>query len=257
MQQILLEQTTTDNITACWTHVQHQSMVEHAVASSMPASARTTHYFGGLDVSTTDRMQEILEQYDSYIYALAWKHIREAYVWVCSALLEDKVNELAQRSRIKFWHALQQNQINTPKAYIRRIVCTELIDTLRQQKRVQVGPLSLTEEGELYHDHGRLLVERSEGMNDPAFEAEEHETTDHYISAVVAAVIELPPRQQEAMFCLLKDKFGNFQPLTETCKKWNIDLGAIAWPAGEDERHKLKACVAPAKKKVHVLIREL
>src|SRR5579884_2194134 len=248
MKQNLLEQTAADSITACKAYAQHPSVVEYPIASSMPASARSSHTCTRKEISMTARIDEILEHYDPFIHALARKHIHAAYAWVCSELLEDKVNELTQRSRIKFWHMLQQHTIKNPRAYIRCIVCTELIDTLRLQKKV--GPLSLTEEGELYHDYARLLVERSEGMNDPAFEAEEHETAELYLSSIVAEASKLPPRQQKAMFCLLKDKLGDFQPLREICNKWNIDIDAIAWPEGEDEQHKLKACVAPAKKKI-------
>jgi DNA-directed RNA polymerase specialized sigma24 family protein len=249
MQQNLLEQATGGSIAE---RGQHQSAVQYNVASSMQSSVKFSPVFATQDVSTTCCIEEIVEKYDPYICALAWRSVHGTYTWIRSDLLEEKVYDLAQRSRIKFWQSLRQRTIENPKAYIRQIIRTEAVDMMRQQLRAI--PLSLTEEGELYH--GRLLVERSEGMNDPAIEAEQRETVDHRMSSVVAAVVKLPPRQQKVMICFLKEKFGNFNLLTEICKKWNIDLDAIAWPEGVEERHRLKACVAPAKKKIRLLISE-
>jgi DNA-directed RNA polymerase specialized sigma24 family protein len=196
------------------------------------------------------RIDEIINQYDAYICTLARKSVYETHMQIRPYLLEERADELAQRSRIKLWQALQQRPITNPGAYICRIVRTELVSMIRQQLRAV--PLSLNEEGEMFQ--GQVLVERSEGMNDPAFEAEQLETIDQYISLVACAVAKLPPRQQRAMICSLKERLGNFQSFTEICKNWNIDTDSIAWPDGVDELRKLKASISPARKNIRSLM---
>ena len=195
-------------------------------------------------------IDENLEQYDTYIYALARKSIYNTHMRIRPNLLEERTDELAQRVRIKLWQALQQRPITNLRAYIRRIVCNEVISMIRQQLRAV--PLSLNEEGEMFQ--GQLLVERSEGMNDPAFEAEQLETIDYYISLVACAVAKLPPRQQRAMICSLKEQLGNCKYFTEVCKHWNINTDSIAWPDGADELRRLKACISPARKNIRSLM---
>jgi DNA-directed RNA polymerase specialized sigma24 family protein len=201
-------------------------------------------------VSMTICIDEILEQYDAYICALARQNMSNTHIRIRPHLLEEQAGELAQRSRIKLWQALQQRPITNPSAYIRRIVRTEVVSMLRQQLRAV--PLSLNEEGETFQ--GQLLVERSEGMNDPAFEAEQLETIDHYISIVAGAVAKLPPRQQRAMICTLKEQLDSFKSFTEICKHWDINTDSIAWPDGVDELRRLKASISPARKNIRSLM---
>ena len=198
----------------------------------------------------TYRIDEVVEKYDPHICALARKTVYDTRMGTHPGLLEEEVDELAQRSRIKLWQVLQRRHITNPRAYIRRIVRTEFVNIIRQKLRAV--PLSLNEEGELYQ--GQLLVERSEGMNDPAFEAEQLETIDHYIALVAYAVAKLPPRQQKAMICSLKEQLGNVRPFTEVCKNWDINTDSVAWPDGTDELRRLKACISPARKNMRSLM---
>src|SRR5437763_9375897 len=104
-------------------------------------------FLGTRSVSMTFCIDENLEQYDTYIYALARKSIYNTHMRIRPNLLEERTDELAQRVRIKLWQALQQRPITNLRAYIRRIVCNEVISMIRQQLRAV--PLSLTEEGEM------------------------------------------------------------------------------------------------------------
>jgi len=172
------------------------------------------------------RIDDILERYEAYIRALSRKTVYETHIQMRAHLLEEQTDELAQRSRIKLWQALQQKPITNPKAYIRCIVRTEVVSMIRQQ--VRSVPLSLNEEGEMFQ--GQLLVGRSEGMNDPAFETEQLEAIHHYISLVACAVAKLPPRQQRAMICSLKERLDDCKYFTEVCKNWAINTDSMGWP---------------------------
>src|SRR5690348_6594 len=90
-----------------------------------------------------------------------------------------------------------------PKAYIRRIVYSEIVDMTRRQKR-PVQPLPEDEEGEIYS--GKLLVSPSEGMADPAEVVEQREEVRGRMQEVVGVVLQLPTRQQHAMICTLQDR---------------------------------------------------
>src|SRR5580700_2076456 len=86
-------------------------------------------------------INNMLNQYDGYIFGLAQKAIPQHFGYTISdgSELALEIDELAQRSRIKFWHALQKRQITSPKAYIRHIVYSECVDLARQRPpRVQL-----------------------------------------------------------------------------------------------------------------------
>src|SRR5947199_6526549 len=108
--------------------------------------------------SSSSYINDILERYDDYILALAHeqypRHIASPEV------LDLEIQELAQRSRIKLWRALQKRHITHLKPYIRLIVRSESIDMVRSYKPYL--PLPIDEDGELYQ--GNVLVTPSEGM---------------------------------------------------------------------------------------------
>src|SRR5438045_1273113 len=142
----------------------------------------------------------ILEQHDEYIVALARKNIPRTVA--LSEVLDLEIDELAQKSRIKFWLALQKRQITYPKIYIRYIVQSESVDLFRQHKPIL--SLHTDEDGELYQ--GNLLLTLGEGMQDPLDELEREEMIADYITEAVENVLKLPPCQQFAMICSLKDQ---------------------------------------------------
>jgi DNA-directed RNA polymerase specialized sigma24 family protein len=247
MRQSLLSEITRGTIA---TRGHGQPVEENTTVSIMVSSSKSLSASVQQNMNTRCHVEDMVEKYDPYICAAARQKIRNMQPHISAQLQEEQINELVQRSRIKFWLALKRRPIRSPKAYIRRIVHSEAVDMVRQKPRAI--PLTLDEEGELYQ--GWLLVEKSEGMNDPAIEAEQLETTDHYISSVVSAAMQLSPRQQEAMICWLKERLGDSKHFTEVCKNWNIDPSSITWPDRIDERRKLKACVSPARKNVRALI---
>ncbi|MBV9690210.1 MAG: hypothetical protein JO202_10940 [Ktedonobacteraceae bacterium] len=195
---------------------------------------------------------KFLEQHDGYIRTLARKNVYRTRRLFHPAVLELEVDEVAQKARVKFWQASLQRNIADPKAYISSIVHNEAVTMTRQPYRF--GPLPLNEDGEVYQ--GRILVEVSEGMGDPAFELEQVETKNYYISQTAYRVAKLAPRQQRGMICSLKDRLDEFMPFVAACKNWGVNADVIDWPSEQNDLQRLRASISVAKRTVRSLFNE-
>ena len=194
-------------------------------------------------------MDELLEQYDLYIKALAQAKIPRNIVR--PEMLMDEIDELAQHVRIKLWQALQKRRVSSLRTYIQCIVYTEVIDMIRRHRSTISLPLN--EEGEL--DQGDLLYPQGEGMQDPGNEFEQAEELDDCLQDISAAIIQLPPRQQYAMICLLKEQIDHALPIMDALKDRLTDIDAVNWPEEEDEKQRLRASLSIARKKLQSLKR--
>ncbi len=163
-----------------------------------------------------NEIDEILRQNDDYIVAMAReklpRHIASPEV------LDLEIQELAQRSRIKLWKALQHRHIRHIKAYIRCIVHSASVDMVRNYKPDL--PLPLDEEGELYQ--GNVLVAFSEGMQDPLYELE-------------------------------KEQLDDVSTLTQAFKKFEVNIEAVRYPSKKKEVQNLKASLSIARRKLRAL----
>jgi DNA-directed RNA polymerase specialized sigma24 family protein len=195
-----------------------------------------------------NEIDEILRQNDDYILALARKKVPRHIA--TPEVLDLEINELAQRSRIKLWRALQKRHITHVKAYIRRIVHSESIDMVRRYKPDL--PLPVDEDGELYQ--GDVLMVSGEGMQDPLYELEQKEMATEYITQAVDMLRSFPHCQRQVMICWLKDQLDDVLTLTKAFKKFEINI--VSWPAQKKEAIKLKASLSTAHKKMLSLKRE-
>src|SRR5713226_23335 len=119
-----------------------------------------------------ERIEKTLEQYDPFIVAQVRERVCQDPTLTRAAVRDLEIDDLTQLVRIKFWHALQEKEIIYPKAYIRRIVNSEIVDMMRRQKQLP-SPLPEDEEGEIYS--GKILVSPSDEMADPAVVVEQQE----------------------------------------------------------------------------------
>jgi hypothetical protein len=196
-----------------------------------------------------DNVDSILAQLDGFIVAVACNTVpRNA---ILPELLEDEIDELAQTIRIKLWRTLRSRHIMSPKSYIRAIARSESIRAI-YRLRASV-PLPLDQEGELYQ--GQVLTTPSEGMQDPADEIEQKETTADIIADAVSAVVSLPPLQQQAMICALKDQIEDVLTLIVAFRRYEVDIEKIQWPENKADTHRLKASLSIARKKLYYLVR--
>src|SRR5256885_16695694 len=99
-----------------------------------------------VDDKYDDEINMILRRNDDYILTLAREKVPRHIA--SPEVLDLEIHELAQRSRIKLWRALQKRHITHLKAYIRRIVHSESMDMVRSYKPDL--PLPVDEDGELY-----------------------------------------------------------------------------------------------------------
>jgi DNA-directed RNA polymerase specialized sigma24 family protein len=190
-------------------------------------------------------VDELLAQYDSYIIALACRNVPRNVIPVDK--LNDEIDELAQRIRIKFWQIARKKHITVPLAYIRCIAYTEVVDMVR---RYRSAPLSLYEDAEGYHGHTTMV---SEGWQDVAEKLEQEEMTEEAMSMIVDEIFRLPARQLQALLYSLRDQIEDFLPLVEALKDRKMEVGEISWPDEREEVQRLRASLSVARKKLRSL----
>lgn len=194
-------------------------------------------------------LNELLEQYDVYIKALAQAKIPRNIVR--PEMLADEIDELAQNVRIKLWKTLRKRRVSSYRAYIQCIVYTEVIDMIRRHRSMLSLPLN--EDGEL--NQGNLLFAPTEGMQDPGYEFEQAEELDDSLQDISGAIMQLPPRQQYAMICSLKEQLDNVLPVMDALSDQFTDIEAINWPSEKDEMQRLRTSLSIARKKLQFLKR--
>lgn len=202
------------------------------------------HFADPANSDSDGNIDELLEKFDPYVIALARKKAPRSVAH--PELFGDVVDELAQRTRIKLWQAIQRQYIVNPRPYIKCIIRTESIDMMRSYK--DVLPLPTDEDGELYQ--GNLLISPSEGMDDPACELEQKEAATDLIEAVADTLRALPPRQHFAMTCYLLERVCDDRQFARALKKREVNIEMAQWPYDEAEAHRVKASVSTARRKV-------
>ncbi len=192
-------------------------------------------------------IEEILEQNDPFIVAHVRERVCQDPALMRAVTRDTEIDDLAQQVRIKFWHALEEKEITYPKAYIRRIVNSEIVDMMR---RLKLPPVALPEdeEGEIYA--GKVLVTPSEEMADPAEVVEQQEAVTCRMREVAGAVVKLPVRQQHAMICTLRDRVDNLLLLMDAFERQGYDLKRWEWPEMKREKVLLQASLSYARRSV-------
>jgi RNA polymerase sigma factor (sigma-70 family) len=190
------------------------------------------------------KIAAIVEQHDSYIIDLARRYVPRSRI--AREVLDLEIDELAQNTRIKLWSALCKKQIKNIKAYIRIIVRNEAINMLRENK-YNTSPLVLDEDGELLQGK---LVGAGEQMQDPADYLEHTEAVAECTSKATHSILALPPRQQHAMACALKDRIADILPLVEVLNRCGFNIEAASWSQDVKEKQRLRSSLVVARKKL-------
>ncbi len=197
--------------------------------------------------STSDFEDEVvitLQSYDSYIRFLAKKYMPRSTTLPGEPDLE--IDDLAQNIRVKLWLAMKKGEITNVRAYLRSIAYTQAVDIARRHKRVH--RLSFDQDGEIYR--GIKVGVVNQEADDPADEYERGESLVGCLRKVVDVVLKLPPKQQRAMICDLKDQAADLQPLVEAFAAQGLDIEAIDWPAEKEEVQRLRASLCAARAKL-------
>ncbi|GAC1666636.1 MAG: hypothetical protein PVS3B1_02930 [Ktedonobacteraceae bacterium] len=190
---------------------------------------------------------EKLKQANPYILDVVRRKIPRAIV--SRDVLDLEIDEIAQRTSIKLWQAMQREQILNVRSYINRVVYTEVIDFIRRYK--PVSPLPLDEDGELYP--GQILTTLSHATPDPAEEFEQAQEYYGLIMWLAQNVRILPPKQRQAMICALKDYSMDNTLLIEVFMLYDLDIANTHWPLEMHTLQSLRASLSIARKKLHAL----
>lgn len=190
---------------------------------------------------------ELLERLDPYIVSLV--RMRVPRNVVRPETLADEIEDLIQKVRIKLWLTLQKKQVNNLKAYVKCIVFTEAIDMVRQYRSVLSLPLD--EVGEL--NQGNLIFAASDETQDPGCVVEQAEELDDAMQDIFEAIIQLPPRQQYAMICSLKDQIDDVFPIVDALRGQSINVESVNWPVEKNELQSLRASLSVARKKLEYI----
>lgn len=191
-----------------------------------------------------DEINETLEQYDSFIQCLARKSIPRNIVPVWKIDME--IDDLAQNIRFKLWTALQRREIYNVKSYIRGIVHNEVVTMVRQHEPTM--QLVTNDEGELSQTY--VVLAASQDVYDPTENVELEETLERYSSKLTKEVVKLPPRQQRAMICALKEQIADLLPLVHMFLPHGIDVESLDWPEAENELRSSRVSLSIARKKL-------
>lgn len=190
-------------------------------------------------------IDELLEQHDRYITALARKKIARNVI--PPEMLSDEIDELAQKIRIKLWQISQKQQIIYPKAYLSCSAYTESVDMVRRYKSAK--NLFIRTACETHP--GNSKEEPGEGVEDPVEKLEQEEDIREWLTRIAEEVCTLPPRQLHAMLCSLKDQIEDFLPLLDALKNRGVDIEDINWPSEREEVRRLQVSLSIARKKLN------
>ncbi len=191
--------------------------------------------------SRRDICEVTLRRVDGYIVSQVHRLGRYYSRDIHPAVLDLELDEIIQRVRIKLWQALEKRDIRYPYAYIKLIIQSEFIDMTRRQKHY----LSLSIDEELTHAEVEIAARH---MADVAETVAQQMDTSACLKEMIQAVLALPPRQQYAMICSLKECVDDLRQLIEAFKAYKMDIQAIQWPAGKVKKQLLQASLVPAKK---------
>ncbi len=195
---------------------------------------------------------KVLCDYDAYIYSLAQRTIPTHFGRMSdSHAIEMEIDEIAQRSRIKFWLALKKRDIPFPKTYIRCIVKSECIDLARQHRPTM--PLPVDDDGEL--SPGVVLLAASEKTGDPQMIVEQEERLLERLRELVDIVRQrLSRRQRQAflrgLFEKLDDDDDMLKKTLQELEYQHVNLDEVFVPTDSSEKRTLQASNSQARRTI-------
>ncbi len=167
---------------------------------------------------TQETCESLLKHFDHYIIKQVRYLVKSYPLAVHPAVMDLEIDEIVQRVRIKLWQALKKRCIRVPGAYIRLIIHSELVDMMRRQRPVLPLPI----DDEWISDDMRDFIDQQ--APDPADEMEQRLEAVISLRKMAQAVMSLPPRQRQAVMCLLRDKVDDVTQLFDVFKLYSVDM---------------------------------
>ena len=164
-------------------------------------------------------------------------------------------DDVAQEVCIKFWLICQKQHIDSPKAYIRKIVHTIVADMFRKYKPNLYQTLTIDEQGEISEIY-LMNVEEAE-LSNPETILQQKESLDETMEKLMDALIDLPPRQQVSSITTLKRRVDDLLRFVAVLQENYLD-SELEWPIERVERQRLQASFPYAKSSIaHMMNIEL
>lgn len=194
--------------------------------------------------SPLDGANVFLEQFDPYIRKLVRHKIPRNVV--PSPHIEDEIDEITQKTRIKLWREYEKGPINNPKAYINTIVYTEVVDMVRRYRQTSPFPVNDDEE---FSQRITLGVLGQKSQNPSEILEQEEEATEAALWAC-NAIRNLPSRQQYALLWGLKKQMDDVLPVIAILNAHNVDVDQIDIVQKTEEKQRLNVLLSLARKKL-------
>lgn len=155
--------------------------------------------------------------------------------------------DVAHEAFIKFLLIYDCQPIRSPKAYIRRIVYSVMIDMIRKYRPNFFQALPVDEDGELREGYLLTSSTVSSDQNNPEWLVVEREELQERMAELMHALHNLHARQQESAVCHLWKRVDDVLSLLEALQKKGITC-ASEWPTEPTEKQRLQASYSPAKR---------
>jgi DNA-directed RNA polymerase specialized sigma24 family protein len=193
----------------------------------------------------TEKSRESSESSETYyplFIALAWGFLPTS----CGIV---EYEDVAHEAFLKFWLLYDNQPIRSPKAYIRRIVYTVMIDMIRKYRPHFFQALPVDEDGELREGYLLTGSTVSSDQNNPEWLVVEREELQERMAELMHALHNLHARQQAAAVCHLWKKVDDVLAMLDVLQKKGITC-EWEWPAEPVERQRLQASFSPAKRNI-------
>jgi DNA-directed RNA polymerase specialized sigma24 family protein len=156
-------------------------------------------------------------------------------------------DDVAQEACIKFWLICEKQHIDSPRAYIRKIVYTIVADMVRKYKPQLYQTLSIDELGEISEIY--LMNLEDTELSKPETIFEQKESLDETMKKLMEAVTDLPPRQKISTVATLKRRVDDLLQFITVLQENNLDSG-LEWPIERVERQRLQASFPHARRSI-------
>jgi RNA polymerase sigma factor (sigma-70 family) len=189
-------------------------------------------------------ISEVLEKLEPYILSLAKHYIPRDLIPI--ELIDMEIDEIAQITLIKLWHALSEERVQYIMPYTRTVVRNECINLIRKQQHKNY-PLPLDNEGEISVN---FIIQPGQETQNPAEELEQREVLIEYTTRAVHLILKLPRRQRQAMIAALKERVADILLLQHIFSEHGVDITTETIIAGKKEKSRLQASLSIAQKKL-------
>ena len=159
----------------------------------------------------------------------------------------DSAQELTQKAFYKYCRLVRRTTIIYPRAYLRKILHSVLIDDARQARNEL--SLETDEQGELVVGS---IVNGSRD-EDPAEIVYQKQVINDWLEKVIPDILTLPAGQLHALICHLKEKIDDLQGLTMAFKRHGVDIEGMQWPTDKKALQSARSLLCLAQKKMRLM----